>query len=94
MAKGMNWKESEAERKRQKQTREAKQKELKPFHVKHFTFYPCSFSASKEQGYVWYLFIRNWKGIFQLEVNSPRFKTQEECKAFVENNISFPFVVA
>ena len=61
-----SWKESEKERKLNKLSREQIKKELKPFSIKHFTFYPCSFSASKEQGYVWFLQIRNWKGIVQL----------------------------
>jgi len=94
MSKGMNWKESEAKLKHKRQSAEQKKKELKPFNVRHFRFYPCSFTKSKEQGFIWYLQIRDWKGIVQIEVNSPRFKTQDECKAFVQSKISFPFVVA
>lgn len=93
MAKMKNWKESEHERKLQKLSREQKQKELKPFTVRNYHFYPCSFSDSLKQGLVWYLQIRDWKGILQLEVNSPRFASKEECQEFTEGNKVHPFVV-
>lgn len=93
MAKMKNWKESEHDRKLQKLAREQKQKELKPFTIRHYQFYPCSLSASKKQGLLWYLQIRDWKGILQLEANSPRFATKEECEEFTEGNKAHQFVV-
>lgn len=93
MARAKNWKESEQARKLHKLEREQKQKELKPFEVRHYQFYPCAFSDSRKKGLNWYLQIRDWKGILQLEVNSPRFKSVEDCKAFTEGNKAHRFVV-
>lgn len=58
--------------------------ELKPFQVKHHLFYPTVFSSSLKEGYVYYILSFNRKGIVQLEVNSPRFRSEEEARAHVE----------
>jgi hypothetical protein len=64
-----------------------KEKEIKPFSVKNYHFYPCIFSSSTDQGFVYYLQSFDWKGILQIEQNSPRFKSMKE--AF--EHIGFPF---
>lgn len=60
-----------------------KEKEIKPFSVKHHNFYPCMFSSSIKQGFLYYLQVFNWRGIFQIEKNSPRFKTKEDALIYI-----------
>jgi len=59
------------------------EKELKPFSVKNFHFYTCVFSSSIDQGFVYYLQKFDWKGILQIEQNSPRFKNIEEAYDYI-----------
>lgn len=60
---------------------------LKPFSIKHYTFYPCSFSDSIKQGYKFFLFVRYHKNGFPVhELSSPRFKSRQEAENFVSLN--------
>jgi len=61
-----------------------KDKEIKPFSVKHHNFYPCMFSVHIKQGFLYYLQVVNWKGIFQIEHNCPKFKSMEDALSYVE----------
>lgn len=60
-----------------------KDKEIKPFSVKHHNFYPCMFSASTKAGFLYYLQVFDWKGIFQIEQNCPKFKSVEEAFDYI-----------
>jgi len=86
-----NWKEAEVERK--KKVWPKKDDTLKPFVVVTYRFYPCSFPQSLEEGYTYFLSIKDYRGIIQLEVNSPRFKDASEAKKFADNNKSHPYVI-
>jgi len=86
-----NWKEAEVERK--KKVWPKKDDTLKPFVVGTYRFYPCSFPQSLEEGYTYFLSIKDYRGIIQLEVNSPRFKDASEAKKFADNNKSHPYVI-
>ena len=85
-----NWKESERQRKNTKAIRD---KNLKPFSIRNYNFFPCSFSKSLNEGFVCFLQIRNRKGMIELEVNSPRFKSIEEAKQFADDNNVHPYVI-
>lgn len=86
-----NWKEAEVERK--KRVWPKKDDTLKPFVVGTYRFFPCSFTQSLEQEYTYFLSIKDYRGIIQLEVNSPRFKDASEAKKFADNNKSHPYVI-
>jgi|LakMenE01Jun11ns_1017448.scaffolds.fasta_scaffold7611014_1 hypothetical protein len=88
-----NWKEAEVERKKNKKVWPKKDDTLKPFVVGTYRFYPCSFPQSLEEGYTYFLSIKDYRGIIQLEVNSPRFKDASEAKKFADNNKSHPYVI-
>lgn len=87
-----NWKEAEVERK--KKVWPKKDESLKPFVVGIYRFFPCSFPQSLEQEYTYFLSIRDYKGINQLEVNSPRFKDAGEARKFAEDKKLHRFVVS
>ena len=86
-----NWKEAEVERK--KKVWPKKDDTLKPFFIRNYRFYPCSFPQSLEEGYTYFLSIRDYRGINQLEVNSPRFKDAIEAKKFEESNKAHHYVL-
>jgi len=87
-----NWKEAEVERK--KRVWPKKDDTLKPFVVGTYRFFPCSFPQSLEQEYTYFLSIKDYKGIIQLEVNSPRFKDASEARKFAEDKKLHRFVVS
>jgi len=62
---------------------------LKAFEVSNFKFYPCNYSVSKKQGYVYYLLCRDLFGCLKCEKQSPRFSSKEEASHFVLNNRDF-----
>lgn len=86
-----NWKEAENERK--KKVWPKKDDTLKPFFIRNYRFYPCSFPQSLEEGYTYFLSIRDHRGINQLEVNSPRFKDAIEAKKFADSNKAHHYVL-
>ena len=86
MATGTTWKESKVNKKK------IKPELIKPFDIKHFRFFPCNYQKNTRKGFVYYLAIRNHKGILILENNSPMFKSREECLEFTKR-IHFPFVI-
>jgi hypothetical protein len=88
-----NWKEAEVERKKNKKVWPKKDDNLKPFVVGTYRFYPCSFPQSLEEGYTYFLSIKDYRGIIQLEVNSPRFKDADEAKSFAKSSKSHPYVI-
>jgi hypothetical protein len=60
---------------------------IKPFSIRNYNFYPCSFSDSLKKGYKYFLFCRfRRSGLPVHEINSPRFASKEDCEAFVESN--------
>lgn len=77
----MSWKEA---RKNNKKT--PKKEVLKPFSIRHFRFFPCCWSKSVKSGFQYYLAVRRHRGYFMIpELDSPRFKSKEEAKEYVEN---------
>lgn len=58
--------------------------ELKPFKVRHHQFYPTVFSSSLAEGYLYYILSFDRRGMVLLEVNSPRFKSEEEAREYVD----------
>lgn len=85
----MTWKESETEKK----NKNKKTTELKPFSIKHYDFYPCSYTKSKKEGFIYFLRVRNRKGIVKTEIDSPRFKSRKDAESFVESNKDYSFVI-
>jgi hypothetical protein len=87
---GMTWKESEAEKRKNKKV----QKEtIKSFSIRNYNFYPCAFRKSLSEGFLYYLAIKNHKGINQIEQNSPKFKTKKEAIEFAESGKVNSFVL-
>jgi hypothetical protein len=78
-----------------KSTKKAKPKNLfKPFVIKNYRFFPCVWSNSLEQGYLCYLIIKKHNRNFIIpEIQSPRFKTQEEAINFANNNKDTSFIL-
>jgi hypothetical protein len=67
---------------------------IKPFNIKHYSFYPCSFTESRKLGFKYFLFVKYHKNGFPVpEIQSPRFKSTEEARNFVEQNQFTKFVV-
>jgi len=86
-----NWNEKEVKRK--KKVWRSKDEILKPFAVGTYNFYPCYFQKSFDEGYNYFLSIKDHRGIIQLEVNSPRFKDADEAKIFAKSSKSHPYVI-
>ena len=87
----MGWKEQEKERKEKK----AFAKELvKSFVIRNYRFYPCNYSRLIKDGYRYYLMVRDYNGNRFIELNSPMFRTVDDCKAFAFENKIFPLVLA
>ena len=86
-------KEENKERKVKKIIKE--KKDLKPFQIRHYRFFPCCWAASLKEKYVYYLINRKQNAyIITHELNSPRFKSREEAVAFVSNNKDYSFIPA
>lgn len=62
---------------------------LKGFEVSNFKFFPCNYSVSKKQGFVYFLLCRDLMGCYKCEKESPRFKSKQEAADFVVNNRDF-----
>jgi len=90
----MSWKKTEQEKKKKVKEKQLK-KELKPFEVKNYRFFPCSWSHNLKNGYVYYLMVRSRCGyLITHELDSPRFKSEEEAKNFVFSNKDYSFIPA
>ncbi len=86
----MSWKEANKQNKNKKTI---PKKDVKPFAVKHYRFFPCVWSASVKEGYVCYLGMRKHNSyIWTHELQSYRFKSVEEAQKFAENNKDTSFV--
>ena len=84
----MTWKE-------QKKKKTVVKKEIKPFEIKHYRFFPCVWSKSIKEGYLFYLMVRKHGAyIPRHEFDSPRFKTKNDAIDFVNNNKDTSFVPA
>ncbi len=82
----MTWKE-------QRKKRVIPKKNIKPFSVRNYRFFPCVWSASIKDGYVCYLGMRKHNSyIWMHEIQSYRFKSVAEAKKFAENNKDTSFV--
>ncbi len=67
---------------------------IKPFAIKHYNFYPCSYLESKQQGYIYFLFVKYRRNRFPVpELESPRFKSRKEAENFVNNNNFTKYVI-
>jgi hypothetical protein len=87
----MGWKDQEKDRKEKK----AFAKELiKPFTIRNYRFFPCNYSRLLLDGYRYYLMVRDYNGNRFIELNSPMFRTIDDCKAFAFENKIFPWVLA
>jgi hypothetical protein len=78
-----SWRTAEAENRKRKKT---KTKELKPFNIRHYRFFPCSLSKHLKGGYVYYLVVMDFRRRIKLEIDCPVFKTREEAAAFADSN--------
>jgi hypothetical protein len=92
----MGWKEQEKERKsKSKKLKSQPKKENKPFVVKNYRFFPCSWSSNLKEGYNYYLIIRGYNTtLVRHESDSPKFKTEEEARSFAVNSRDYSFVPA
>jgi len=89
----MGWKEINVERKKKKKMNE--KKDTKPFDIKHYRFFPCCWSKSIKEGYMFFLLIRKHNAYLPThELDSPRFKTKQEAINFAQNNIDTSFIPA
>ena len=89
-AMAMTWKESESEKKKNKKI---PKNEVKSFSIRNYNFFPCAHKSSTSAGFLYYLAIKNRKGINQIEQNSPKFKTKQEAIEFTESGKVNSFVL-
>ena len=67
---------------------------IKPFVIRNYTFYPCSYAESKQQGYIYFLFVKYRRNRFPVpELESPRFKSKKEAEDFVDRNNFTKYVI-
>jgi hypothetical protein len=83
------WKEAEQEKKIKKKVKD----DIKPFRIKNYNFFPCCLKSNIKEGLLYYLAIKNYKGINIIEQNSPKFKSREDAEAFVESKIIGSYVL-
>lgn len=87
----MNWKQNNNKTKKNKTP---PKKDLKPFQVKHYRFFPCCRVASIKEGFICYLAVRRKSNGYFLrsELESPRFKSEKEAREFATNNKDVSFI--
>lgn len=52
---------------------------MKPFTAHGYTFLPCGYRDSLDQGYRWYAVVTHRSGLDYEECQSPRFRTKADC---------------
>jgi hypothetical protein len=83
------WKEAEQEKKKKKKVKD----DVKPFRIKNYNFFPCCYAKNIKSGFLYYLAIKNYKGINIIENNSPKFKSREEAEKFVESKVIGQYIL-